>query len=169
MKRNILNSILWVVILFCGLSLFPSSEVLARDRGWHGRTHREVVYVGHNRYHYHGGKFYRPGWFGFEFVLNIPPVGAVVSVLPNGYKTVLIGRDKYYHYNNVYYRTCPTGYVVVSQPVVPAGSLVINVPNSYGGYTAVTLTRHGDGYIGPQGEFYRGNPTVEQLRVLYGR
>ncbi len=35
--------------------------------------------------------------------------------------------------------------------------------------TAVTLKRAGTGYVGPQGEYYSDNPTVEQLKVLYGK
>jgi hypothetical protein len=47
-------------------------------------------------------------------------------------------------------------------------SVVINIPNSNGSYTQVTLTKSGDGYVGPQGEYYTGHPTVEELKVLYG-
>jgi hypothetical protein len=53
-------------------------------------------------------------------------------------------------------------------PVVDAGSVVINVPNARGGYTAVTLVRYNSGYVGPQGEYYAWCPTVAQLQVLYG-
>jgi hypothetical protein len=44
----------------------------------------------------------------------------------------------------------------------------INIPNSKGGFTPVRLVKHNNGYIGPQGEFYAGHPTVEQLKALYG-
>jgi hypothetical protein len=44
----------------------------------------------------------------------------------------------------------------------------INIPNSKGGFTPVVLVKHKDGYLGPQGEFYAGNPTVNELKVLYG-
>lgn len=44
----------------------------------------------------------------------------------------------------------------------------VNVPNSNGTFTAVKLTKHGKGYLGPQGEFYVGHPTVAQLKALYG-
>ena len=27
----------------------------------------------------------------------------------------------------------------------------------------------GDGFVGPQGEYYPGHPTVEQLKILYGK
>jgi len=61
------------------------------------------------------------------------------------------------------------GFVFVSQPAVSSPAVVtINVPNSDGGYTAVTLTRCSGGYIGPQGEYYPGTPTVAQLQALYG-
>jgi len=52
-------------------------------------------------------------------------------------------------------------------PVV-ADPVGINVPNARGGYTLVSLTRCQGGYLGPQGEYYAGNPTLGQLRVLYG-
>ena len=45
---------------------------------------------------------------------------------------------------------------------------IMNVPNSKGGFTPVRLAKHNNGYIGPQGEFYNGYPTVDQLEVLYG-
>jgi len=67
--------------------------------------------------------------------------------------------------------------VVVEQPaqvVVPtttySGDMVtVNVPNSTGGYTAVVLKRSGNGYVGPQGEFYAQVPTTAQLQAMYGK
>jgi len=65
--------------------------------------------------------------------------------------------------------------VVVDQPSgVPtttyAGdSVTVNVPNSNGGYTAVVLKRSGNGYVGPQGEYYDQIPTTAQLQAMYGR
>jgi hypothetical protein len=50
-----------------------------------------------------------------------------------------------------------------------AETLVVNIPNSNGSYTRVVLRKSGNGYIGPQGEFYPTHPTVKQLRVLYGK
>lgn len=52
----------------------------------------------------------------------------------------------------------------------PPGQLItVNVPNSNGSFTPVKLVKYKDGYVGPQGEYYPGNPTVDQLRVLYGK
>lgn len=185
----------------------PVSGASARERH---RGPREVVFVGHDRYHYHDGRFFRPGWFGFEVALNFSPQGAVVVALPAGYTTVVIGSETYYCYDRVYYRRHPSGYIVVPEPAmivpvavaptvavpavpaavpavvqpavpaqVPAVSettqagnddvVVINVPNSNGSYTPVRLIKRYKGYEGPQGEFYPEHPTVEQLKVLYGK
>jgi hypothetical protein len=103
----------------------------------------------------------------------------------------------HYYYDNYYYRPYPGGYVVVPPPLVtqpiiavppPPPPVVmaapmpqaqyqaqsqdrvtINIPNSTGSYTAVTLKKSGNGFVGPQGEYYSENPTVDQLRTLYGK
>jgi hypothetical protein len=67
--------------------------------------------------------------------------------------------------------------VVEAQPApafVPsttyAGDTVtVNVPNSNGGYTSVILKRSGNGFVGPQGEYYDQVPTTAQLQAMYGR
>ncbi|MFH1665666.1 MAG: hypothetical protein ABIA77_05930 [Candidatus Omnitrophota bacterium] len=66
--------------------------------------------------------------------------------------------------------TTPSNTVVVRQmPVTPAAdSVTVNIPNANGSYITVVLRRAGNGYIGPQGEYYPGHPTIEQLAALYG-
>lgn len=69
--------------------------------------------------------------------------------------------------------------VVVTQPATVvaqaptttyAGDTVtINIPSSTGGYTAVVLRRSGNGYVGPQGEYYDQIPSLAQLQAMYGR
>ena len=54
-------------------------------------------------------------------------------------------------------------------PPSSTATVVINVPNSDGTSTPVNLTKKGDGYIGPQGEYYQGTPTADQLTTLYGK
>ena len=49
-----------------------------------------------------------------------------------------------------------------------ANMVVINVTNSNGSITPVTLQRAGNEYIGPKGEHYLQLPTPEQLRPAYG-
>ncbi|MGE5197208.1 MAG: DUF6515 family protein [Deltaproteobacteria bacterium] len=130
-------------------------------------------------YYYDHDRFYLP-FFNLGFFIVAPPIGAVVSILPAGHRTIVVGGLNYYYYDNVYYRPCPTGYIVVPRPVMNSNvavvptpesygqTVTINIPNSNGSYTAVTLTRRGNGYVGPQGEYYSGRPTVDQLRALYG-
>ena len=190
MDKLLMKRFLLVLFLGCAL-LTPSASAWARDKDArrpevrnNGGHHDEVVVAGHERFHYRDGRFYRPGWFGFEIALNVPPLGIVVSRIPAGYKTVVVGSTPYYYYNHIYYRPCPTGYVVVPAPAaasnvvyVPGNAVVsspdeetvtINIPNVQGSFTPVLLVEKNGGYVGPQGEFYAGSPTVDQLRALYG-
>ena len=43
-------------------------------------------------------------------------------------------------------------------------TVTVNVVNSNGSITPVTLRRQGTGYLGPRGEYYSQLPTSEQLR-----
>lgn len=178
-KKNCAKRLGLVVL---GLVLvLQSTNAFARegDRGGDRRRSREEVTVGHQKYSYHDGRFYKPGLFWFGIALGIPPLGAVVHFIPSGHRTVVIGGSTYYHYNNIYYRASPSGYVVVPAPVVNqsvaatqnlSGERVsINIPNFNGSYTTIVLVKQGGGYVGPQGEYYPGNPTIEQLRALYGK
>jgi hypothetical protein len=173
------------LLLAAGLSLLlvaPSTEAFARGRE---ETH-PVLSRGSDRYHYRDGRFYRQGWFGFEFFVIAPPVGATIRVLPFGGETFFVKGTRYYHHGNAYYTDCPGGYVVVPAPSVHSNTaslfsvavqperssgetVIVSVPNSNGSYTSVTLRRHNNGYLGPQGEYYPGNPSVDQLRALYGK
>ena len=54
------------------------------------------------------------------------------------------------------------------QAVQAANTVVINVTNTNGSITPVTLQRQGGEYIGPKGEHYTQMPTPEQLRPVYG-
>lgn len=145
------------------------------NANWHnGGVHSGYWHNGgtHGGY-WHNGSWYR--WHGTYWIGGIP----------------------YYYYYNPYYsdeycEVVPDGYIVVPAPVVssdqqeaepdasnPAqeppqtqekspNKIIINIPNSHGGFTPVTLKKYKKGYIGPQGEFYDGKPTVKQLQVLYG-
>jgi len=60
--------------------------------------------------------------------------------------------------------------VVVKERVVhvePA-DVTVWITNSNGSKSSVILTRSGQGYIGPRGEYYPNMPTNEQLRMVYG-
>ena len=43
-------------------------------------------------------------------------------------------------------------------------TVTVNVTNSNGSITPVTLRKQGVGYLGPKGEYYNSLPTSEQLR-----
>ncbi len=187
-KKSFLSRLLVASCLSMAL-VIPSAEASERGRRGSGRgkerSHHEVVRAGHHRYHYRDGRFYHwPSWFGIDIAIGFPPVGAVVRVLPRGHRVFVSRGVRYYCYDDIYYTGCSSGYVVVPAPVVEhrvvytstapavqvasAGTVTINVPSANGGYEPVTLVRERDGYRGPQGEYYPGRPTVDQLRVLYG-
>jgi hypothetical protein len=170
-----------VVIVLCLMIGLCSSDVFAW-RGGNGGGHGD-----HGDHFYRNGNWYKHGWFGFDVVVTALMIGALVEGLPPRHTTVVVGGVPYYYSDNVYYRPYPGGYVVVPAPVMtqpivvapapiivqaqgqPINAQTVNIPNSKGGYTAVTLQKSGNGYIGPQGEYYSENPTVEQLKTLYGK
>ena len=177
MTKKILKSkVLVVVVLLLAFTVSYSPNAFAwGGHGGHG---------GHGHYYYRGGSWYGSGWFWGGFAAALA-VGTIVATLPPYYETVYVNGAPYYYYDSIYYRPASYGgYIVVpapatttvvatsavTQPRVTSGeAIVINIPNASGGYTPVTLTKHNTGYIGPQGEYYEGHPTVEQLRVLYGK
>jgi hypothetical protein len=57
----------------------------------------------------------------------------------------------------------------VPSTVYSGDTVTVNVPNNSGGYTSVLLKRSGNGYVGPQGEYYDQIPSTEQLQAMYGR
>ena len=66
----------------------------------------------------------------------------------------------------------PAPVVVAQTPpsVTYSGDTVtVNVPNSNGTFMAVVLKRSGNGYVGPQGEYYDQIPTTAQLQAMYGK
>ncbi len=149
------------------------------------------------RYYYYDGVYYN--MVGREYVIIAPPVGAVVNMIPPDYRAVNINGVTYYTDNGTYYVYTLKGFQVVPPPVIvqPTQVLVtqsaptvvsvpttevttqvnvttddsysINVPNSKGGYSPVLIKRSGNGFIGPQGEFYAEFPKVSQLQAMYGK
>lgn len=148
-----------------------------------GGSHYSGSY--HRHYHgYYGWGSYWPYW----------STGAYLTYLPDDYTTVYVDGSPYYYCDGSYFQPYSNGYVVVPTPT-PAASedqeapaqpssdeqplaalpnstssdtTTVNVPTSKGGFTPVRLVKHKNGYIGPQGEFYTGHPTVAALKALYG-
>ena len=195
--RHMLKNRFWIVAILCLVLALSCEDAFAqrgrggRGRGGFGRGGRGFA-GRHSRYYYRGGSWYRHGWLGADIAFSALAMGALIDSLPPRYTTVVVGGAPYYYYDNYYYRPYYNGgYVVVPPPVLAGPVMVpqaayataniaqsqpqiqeestVNIPNARGGYTAVTLRRAGTGYVGPQGEYYSDNPTVAQLRVLYGK
>jgi hypothetical protein len=77
--------------------------------------YRVVHHHGH-RYYYGGGAWYRP--YGPRYVVVDPPVGLVISFLPQFSTTLHVGGVPYYRAGPVYYVWNPRarGYVVTDGP-----------------------------------------------------
>lgn len=56
----------------------------------------------------------------------------------------------------------------INEARAQANTVIININNSNGSITPITLTRQGNLYVGPKGEQYTTLPTEEQLRKVYG-
>ena len=140
----------------------------------HGHSFLSVDFgLGHWPYYYHNTYYYAPT----DYVL----------VSPSNFQPVLINGSTYYLNNGVYYLYTGYGYKLVNPPLVvqtvaPAvqvtvgagaanseETLVVNIPNVQGGYTAVSIKRSGHGFVGPQGEFYSQFPKVSQLEAMYAK
>jgi hypothetical protein len=169
-------------------SAFARGDDRSHDRGGDRGYHSESRGYSHGESHYYrDGRWYRHGWFGFGVLVSALAIGAFIEALPPRHTTVVVENTPYYYDNQYYYRPITQGgYVVVpppaviSQPVVVQQPVIVqsqsivpevstvNIPNSRGGYTSVTLRRSGTGFVGPQGEYYPSYPSVDQLRTMYG-
>jgi len=154
---------------------------------WHGHDHSYIgvnfgvwpgsYYYGGPYYPYYADPYYAPAYYP----------GTVV-VASSNYQPVVVNGVTYYVNNGVYYIYTQYGYqavatpAAVSAPVIQTSavtaapatissddSFTINIPSSKGGYTSVVLKKSGNGFIGPQGEFYSEFPKVSQLQAMYGK
>jgi hypothetical protein len=179
---------LLILSLFCPAALARADDrgnFRGGDRGYSRFDDRD--YHRGSRHYYRDGRWYRHGWFGFGILVSALAIGALIESLPPRHTTVVVEGTPYYHDDNYYYRPLSQGgYVVVPQPVVAPPPVVVsqpviiqpfpqipetstvNIPNSRGGYNSVTLRKSGNGFVGPQGEYYPNYPSVEQLRMMYG-
>jgi hypothetical protein len=125
------------------------------------------VGVGGRNYYYDDGVYYNN--VGGDYVVVSPPAGALVTTIPSDFHPLVINGTTYYTDNGVYYAYTSSGYQVVPAPVVQNTPFTVNVPTHSGGYVSITLKRSGNGYVGPQGEFYSVFPKVSDLQIVYGR
>jgi len=151
-----------------------------------------TVWVGGSRYYYYDGIYYRYVGYG-DYVIVAPPAGAVVTAIPTDFQPVMINGMTYYVNDGIYYVYTRHGYQVVERPMVVTQPVVtvvappapqvpvsppapvaqdtftVNIPNNSGGYATVVIKKSGNGFVGPQGEFYTEFPKVSQLKVMYGK
>jgi len=59
--------------------------------------------------------------------------------------------------------------ILAQTPANQPNVFTVYIPNSHGSYNAVVVTRSGEGFKGPQGEYYPEFPKVFQLQMLYGK
>jgi hypothetical protein len=177
---------IFFVFLFLSLLVIrPTSSYAYWHDGWRGHG-----YVGINLGVWPGPYYgYGYPYYGYPYADPYYYPGAVV-VSSSSYQPVVLNGVTYYVNNGAYYIYTQYGYQAVaapagvSAPVVQAAtvtaapatasadtddSFTINIPNNKGGYNAVLLKRSGNGFIGPQGEFYSEFPKVSQLQVMYGK
>ena len=185
-------SIALVIIFFSLVLLIQIAQAHASDEY---RVSYVPVIVSGSEYYYSDGSFYRR--FGDVYLAAPAPIGAVVRTIPRNYKPIVIDGISYYIVHGSVYMQIPGGYQVMPQkpfmiekyadeqkdivnvtpqailsaPQLPAvneeDAFTLNVPNSNGGYTSVTMKRSGDGFIGPHGEYYKEFPKVSQLKTEY--
>jgi len=143
--------------------------------------------VGGRKYYYKEGSYYRKKHRRYYTVTA--PIGACVEYLPYGYQTIYVDGYTYYTYNGAYYDHTPNGYVVIDKPTSKRvkkyrtqknrtkaankraereGTITLNIENKKGEYISVIIEPSGNGYVGPQGEYYDEFPKVEHLKVIYG-
>ncbi|MDD5120900.1 MAG: hypothetical protein PHR84_06300 [Candidatus Omnitrophica bacterium] len=120
MGKKIFRKKFWAAMFLSFLFISLSTNAFAagaRHGGGRNPQYRREAATNHRRYYYQQGRFYRPGWFWFKVAVTPPPIGAIVAVLPFGHRAIIVGGFTYYNYDNLYYRACPRGYIVVAAPV----------------------------------------------------
>jgi hypothetical protein len=171
MNRKTLMCLITVLMCSCAFAWHGGNRGSYNGGNYNNRGSYGSYRGGHFRYY--DGRFYSPFW----------TFGTFLPYLPYDYTIVVVGDDTYYYYDGTYFRPYSDGFIVVQEPTEvtqpeepktpvqqkSSDTMSINVPTSKGDFCAVKLVKHKNGYIGPQGEYYDGHPTVDQLKVLYGK
>jgi hypothetical protein len=152
------NKLLAVAISLVFCAVFSTEAFAWQGRSQNGREGSKRNEVQHGMAG-HGsdrrGEWDQDDWLWGGIALSALAVGVIIASLPRQNEPVILAQ---------------TPATLGIQPQWSSSeSVEINVPNARGGYTPVVLTRCEGGYVGPQGEYYSGNPTLEQLKALYGR
>lgn len=154
----------------------------------------KVIVYDQTDYYYYNNTYYIKQPTGYTVVTpppsvvssNAPAVEAPEKTItvtvpnPNGsYMPVTLQKysDGYVGPNGEFYPDYPTidqlkamyskSSAVAERPE-PA-ELTFEIPNKNGSITKVKVVRSKDGYVGPEGEYYKQKPTIEQLAVMYAK
>jgi hypothetical protein len=97
------------------------------------------------QYYYDQGVYYQPSNGGYTAVA--PPIGAVVTYLPDGYETVPMDNGTYYYYGGVFYvQQGDNSFRVVP---APAGAIVSEIPQG-----ATQQNINGESYLLYNNSYY---------------
>ena len=140
------------------------------------------ISLGGKTYHYHKGAYYLKDRHIYNVVSA--PIGACITRLPHGYQKIYVDGVPYYTYNDVHYKHTRNGYEVINKPysvhakntqvgsehqnIGMENSITLSVRNKEGGLVSITVRPSGNGYVGPQGEYYDEFPKIEHLKLIYG-
>lgn len=155
--------------------------------------HKVIVYD-KTDYYYYNSAYYIKEPRGYTVVTpppsvvtsNAPAVEApektVVVTVPNpngSYMPVTLQKysDGYVGPNGEFYPDYPTIDQLKAMYAKPSAfaerpepdELTFEIPNKNKSITKVKVTRTQDGYVGPEGEYYKEKPTLEQLAVMYAK
>lgn len=157
-----------------------SGKSFHKHSGYYRYLPRKAKKIRHHDtvYYYDQGHFYHHTPSGY--VIVTAPLGTYIETLPRQTKTIVHQSENYYVYDDTYYVKKQKGYQVVTPPQAvvtsnavaveaPEKTVVINVPNPNGSYIPVTLQKYSDGYVGPNGEFYKDYPSIDQLKAMYAK
>ncbi len=101
--------------------------------------------IANQSYYYDEGVYYQPSSGGYSVVPA--PIGALVSFLPPGYETTMVGEDTYFYYGGTFYIDTGNGYQVVSAPY---GAVVTQIPDG-----AVQQDINGQTYLVYNNTYYQ--------------
>jgi hypothetical protein len=167
----------------------PRGAVIRELPPWH----RKIPYGG-KVYYFYNNTYYVQEPAGYTVVTPPPqvvtanppaveaPEKTVVVTVPNAngsFIPVTLEKysDGYKGPNGEFYPDYPTidqlkamyaKSSAVAERALP-DELEFQVPNKNGSFTKVSLSRTKDGYVGPEGEYYKDKPTMDQLKVMYAK
>jgi len=102
-------------MLLSGVALFSPVAFAQGYYGGHGGGGNGTRGGHGTRHYYHHGNWNRNGWYGWGVPGPIYTNGVLVSSLPPGYTTVIVGGNPYFYGNDTYFRQMSTGgYAVVA-------------------------------------------------------